>query len=237
MTAILTSVRDLAEACEAAAAGADLIDLKEPSDGALGAVQPALIRCIVPVLRAQWPGRPISATIGDLPADAHAERRRRVKAVASCGVDYVKAGIAPGPHARAAIDSLCSLNAAIVPVFLCDDGIDLALIDYAAQCGMAGVMVDTADKTRGSLLSYADVDALVELVAIAAAHGCLSGIAGSLRLTDAPLLQQLAPDFAGFRGALCSGDRRSRFDPARLVALRRALTCRTTVESALSPSD
>lgn len=235
MTAILTSVRNLAEACEAAAAGADLIDLKEPSDGALGAVDLEEIRRIVPVLRARWPDRPISATIGDLPADAHAERRLRVRAVASCGVDYVKAGIAPGPHAWAAIDSLCSLDAAVVPVFLCDDGIDLAIIDYAAQRGMAGVMVDTADKTRGSLLSHADVDALASLVAIALRHGCLSGIAGSLRLQDTVLLQRLAPDFAGFRGALCTGDRQGRFDAARLVELRRALKSQTRVERAVSP--
>ena len=234
MTAILTSVRNLAEACEAAAAGADLIDLKEPSDGALGAVDLAEIRRIVPVLRARWPNRPISATIGDLPADAHTERRLRVQAVARCGVDYVKAGIAPGLHASAAIDSLCSLDAAIVPVFLGDDGIDLALINYAAQRGMAGVMVDTADKTRGSLLAHADVDALAGLVAIAVRHGCLSGIAGSLRLQDAALLQQLAPDFAGFRGALCTGNRQGRFDAAKLVELRRALASSITVERALS---
>ena len=121
-----------------------------------------------------------------------------------------------------------------MPVFLCDDGIDLTLNDYAAQLGMAGVMVDTAAKSRGSLLSHAEVHALAGLVAIAIRHGCLSGIAGSLRLEDAALLQQLAPDFAGFRGALCTGNRQGRFDAAKLVELRRALANPTRVERALS---
>lgn len=236
MTAILSSVRDLEEACEAAAAGADLIDLKEPTAGALGALAPARIIEIVSVLRARWPGTPISATIGDLPADAHAERRARVEAIARCGVDYVKAGIVPGPYARAAIDSLCGLAAAIVPVFLCDLGVDVDTIDYAARQGVAGVMVDTADKTRGSLLAHADVKALAELVAIAARHGCLSGIAGSLRLEDAPLLRRLAPDFAGFRGALCHGDRRGRFDRARLLALRQAFATLPATDAAARPA-
>jgi (5-formylfuran-3-yl)methyl phosphate synthase len=33
----------------------------------------------------------------------------------------------------------------------------------------------------------------------------------------------LAPDYAGFRGALCDGDRRGRLDPDRLRRLRALL--------------
>jgi hypothetical protein len=36
----------------------------------------------------------------------------------------------------------------------------------------------------------------------------ISGLAGSLRLADIPLLLPLAADYLGFRGALCEGGER-----------------------------
>src|SRR5712691_8352699 len=47
MTKFLASVRDVSEAEIALAAGADIIDLKEPARGALGAVEPAIIAAAV----------------------------------------------------------------------------------------------------------------------------------------------------------------------------------------------
>ena len=63
-TRFLASVRDDAEASIALQAGADLIDFKEPSAGALGAVDPTLLANAVSSIAgcAQT-----SATIGDLP--------------------------------------------------------------------------------------------------------------------------------------------------------------------------
>ena len=78
MISLLASVRDLVEAREAAAAGVDLIDLKEPSAGALGALATDDIRAIVTAIRSGWPHRPVSATIGDFAADDHAGRAPRL---------------------------------------------------------------------------------------------------------------------------------------------------------------
>lgn len=242
MISLLASVRDLAEAQAAAAAGADLIDLKEPSAGALGGLPIAQIDSIVAALRERWPKRPVSATIGDFRADDHAGRGAQAAAVARCGVDYVKAGIEPGAHALAALQTLAALQlpapgsrpsgsrppgsrppGSIVIVFLADRGVDLALAERAAAMGFAGLMLDTADKSTGSLLRHADRAALAGLLALARRHGCLSGLAGSLTRDDVAVLRQLAPDFAGFRGAVCDGDRRGRFNPGKLRALRAAL--------------
>ncbi len=226
MISLLASVRDLDEAQQAAAAGADLIDLKEPSAGALGGLPPADIVDIVRVLRRKWPQRSVSATIGDFEADDHVNRLERVRAVADCGVDYVKAGIAPGPHATAALESLAALHlSSVVIVFLADAGIDLALVRAAAAMGFAGLMVDTGDKSSGSLLGRADPRTLAALIDVARHQGCLSGLAGSLRREDVTALRRLAPDFAGFRGALCDGDRRGRLDAGKVRDLRSALRC------------
>ena len=61
----LASVRDRHEARLAAALGADVIDLKEPRHGALGAVARDEQRAILAALGEQRPV--VSATVGDLP--------------------------------------------------------------------------------------------------------------------------------------------------------------------------
>ena len=47
MTLMLASVADAAEAEIALIEGADILDLKNPADGPLGALTPAVIRAIV----------------------------------------------------------------------------------------------------------------------------------------------------------------------------------------------
>jgi uncharacterized protein (UPF0264 family) len=237
MISLLASVRDLVEAREAAAGGADLIDLKEPSAGALGGLPTPDIAQIVQALRREWPERAVSATIGDFEAGDHAGRGVRTAAVADCGVDYVKAGIEPGPQASEALRSLAALRLpSIVIVFLADRGIDVALVQEAATFGFAGLMVDTGDKSAGSLLARADRRSLRELIAIGRRHGCLTGLAGSLRYDDVDALRELAPDFAGFRGALCDGDRRGRLDQGKLRDLRAALRGEAPVRRSASPA-
>jgi uncharacterized protein (UPF0264 family) len=225
---LLASVRSADEAIEAAAAGADLIDLKEPRAGALGGLPPEEIRSIVALLRARWPRLPISATIGDLdPADDPvALMRARVPAVAATGVDYVKVGIAPGPRAWALLHALKEFDRAparVVPVVLADHGIASDLVARICALQFPVLMVDTADKAAGSLFDCVTVEALQRLLQSARAHGLRCGLAGSLKFEHVPLLKALAPSIAGFRGALCSGARTERFEPIKLRALRAAL--------------
>lgn len=228
MTALLASVRSYDEAYDAAQAGADLIDLKEPSHGALGAVDAGTIARVVAELRAHWPLKPISAAIGDLPADALGSIAAQVLALADTGVDYVKAGIAPGPAGVACLRHLADLPAPVVPVLLCDDGLDPACIDAAAHLGFVGVMFDTARKDGRTLFDCVDTDSLGEALALIGMHGTLTGVAGSLGMPQLPAIRALAPDFAGFRGALCSGARTARLDPERVRSVAAALHEATT---------
>lgn len=221
---LLASVRDLGEALAAAEAGADLIDLKEPGAGALGALAPERIEQIVAVLRTRHPGLPISATVGDLPARRAKEILARVARVAECGVDYVKVGLWPSPAAPGLLDALAHCGANVVPVLVADDGVDIALTQQAlARNAFPALMVDTADKGRGSLLQRRPLGELAAFVIAVRAHGCLAGLAGSLRAEDATALLELEPDFAGFRGALTRGERAERLDPRKVRELRRRL--------------
>jgi len=69
--------------------------------------------------------------------------------------------------------------------------------------GFKGVMLDTMNKQKGSLTQVMSKLAIAEFVKQAKALELLCGLAGSLRLSDIPELLLYAPDYLGFRGALC----------------------------------
>ena len=225
MVRLLVSVRDIDEALAAAEAGADFIDLKEPAHGALGALAPERIAQIVSLLRVRHPGLPISATIGDFLPDARDEILRRVRRVASCGVDYVKVGLWGAPSdagpLTALVDALAACPASVVPVLVADEGVDLALVEHALRHqAFPALMLDTADKGRGSLLARQSAATLASFIAVVRASGVMAGLAGSLRNGDAQALRGLAPDFAGFRGAVTRGGRAGALDAQRVRQLR-----------------
>jgi uncharacterized protein (UPF0264 family) len=219
----LVSVRTAGEARQAAAAGVRMIDLKEPRDGALGALPAALLREITQALRADGCTAEISATIGDLPANHVADALQRVQATASCGVDVVKVGVWPGPSARALLAGLRGWARGqavrVVPVLIADRGWDESLVLAACEPGLAAVMVDTQDKRSGSLLRLLAPAVLRRFVDAARERGRRAAIAGALQLDDLPQLHHLAPDFVGFRSAVCRGDRGGELCPQRLRQL------------------
>ena len=217
---LLVSVRSVDEALLAADGGADFIDLKEPGAGALGGLPVATIRAVVAALRQNGVGLPVSATIGDVPMHEGGRIAACVAAVGACGVDYVKVGIERVPQARSVLDALAASGAAIVPVFIADQGLEWADVAHACALGFPGVMVDTADKRAGSLFDALPPAALDRFVAMVRAGGAMVGLAGALRIAHAPQLRALAPDFAGFRTAVCvGGERSAALDPQRLRAL------------------
>jgi uncharacterized protein (UPF0264 family) len=223
MMRLLVSVRSVHEALVAARGGADFIDCKEPARGALGDLPMADVRAIVERLRDAGMQQPVSATIGDLPMQALAEIVERVHAVADCGVDYVKVGIEPRTAAFDVLDALACCGRPVVPVFIADRGLDPALSAHALELRFAGVMVDTADKRAGSLFDALSRIAIARFVAQARAARVMVGLAGALRLVHVHALVALAPDFAGFRSAVCAGDRSAALDAARLCELAAAL--------------
>ncbi len=236
MVRLLVSVRDIEEALCAAQAGADLIDLKEPADGALGALAPERIAAIVPVLRARYPAVRISATVGDLAAGERGEILARVRRVAPAACMTSRWGLWPGSPAQgsALLAALASCQASIVPVLVADAGIDEALVQHALGWrAFPALMADTADKHRGSLLQRVPLATLAGFVAAVRSHGALAGLAGSLRLDDAAALRALDPDFAGFRGALTVGARAAALDARLVRQLRRRLAPRAQVHAPL----
>jgi uncharacterized protein (UPF0264 family) len=223
---LLVSVRNDAEAWLAVQGGAGFIDLKEPREGALGGLPVPAISAVVKLLRGRGVALPISATIGDVPMHEIDRIAASVAAVGACGVDYVKVGIEPAEHAEAVLDRLGDCGFAVVPVFIADRGLDFGLVARACTLGFPAVMADTADKRAGSLLDVVAENRLRRFVHEVQSAGRLAGLAGALRVQHLPALRRLAPDFAGFRSAVCHGDRSSALDPQRVQDLAEALVAR-----------
>jgi uncharacterized protein (UPF0264 family) len=208
MTWFLASVSSVAEAVSILAVAPDIIDIKDPRKGALGAVETDIA---VQIVQKTAGTAMTSATIGDLPMQA-GHISRAIGSMRATGVDIVKIGIF-GRTIPA--DILCILkehaenSARIVLVFFADLDPDLDDFSVLAQTGVYGVMLDTADKTNGSLRTIMDDNRLARFVRLGKASGLVTGLAGSLKLTDIQPLLKLNPDYLGFRSALCDRQQRN----------------------------
>lgn len=227
----LASVANLNEMAQALAFGVDIVDLKDPAQGALGAWSPEMLEAAVARWRAAGEPRPqLSATVGDHPLDPQ-RLADAARSVAATGVPLVKIGFdlpVEGAHAALApcLAALAPVarSTRLIAVLFADRRPDLAVVPDFAAAGFAGVMLDTADKQAGGLLRHMGLAQLEGFVTQARAHRLMSGLAGSLTLADIAPLTALEPDYLGFRGALCAAGRVSALDPARLTAVANALS-------------
>lgn len=226
MTALLASVMSPAEARIALDGGADILDIKNPGAGVLGAVEPAMLRQIVELVAGR---RPVSATVGDLPLDA-ALVAKAVTRTRAAGVDIIKVGFfEPGVEVSLlqALAAETAKGARIVAVFFADRRPELSLLPVLATLGLTGVMLDTAEKRHGSLRQILTDHEIRDFVVHARSLGLLAGLAGSLRLGDIAPLLGLEPDYLGFRGALCeAGQRTSGLNPIALRQVRMRIPVR-----------
>ncbi|GJE42456.1 (5-formylfuran-3-yl)methyl phosphate synthase [Methylobacterium soli] len=218
---LLVSVRDAAEAGLAAAAGADLVDAKDPARGALGALAPEMVRAIVAEIR----GRALTSAVAGEPGEGEA-LARCVAAMAGTGVDYVKVALTPAlraePEALAAAARAAPQR--LIAVLFAEDALRPEDPARLAAAGFVGAMIDTAGKDGRRLPDLLDVARRDAFTQACRACGLVSGLAGSLRVEDIPLLADHRPGYLGFRGGLCAGNRRTdALDPARIAAAAAAI--------------
>ena len=222
MTQMLASVTSTAEALLALELGADIIDLKNPNDGALGALPLATIRDIVKVIDGR---RVVSATIGD-PSEDVSLVMQRIIATAASEVDIVKIGIATSRSQLASWRGMAWERASmrLVAVLFADQHPCFDFLDVLAERGFYGVMLDTAEKLRGGLRSHLDKNQIRAFVDQAHRLKLVCGLAGSLRRDDIVPLLRLNPDYLGFRGALChQGSRTASIDIEAFKAIRASI--------------
>ncbi|MBI5955881.1 MAG: (5-formylfuran-3-yl)methyl phosphate synthase [Chloroflexi bacterium] len=238
---LLISVVSADEAREAIAGGADILDVKNPAEGSLGAHFPRVIqevRAITP----RWLA--VSAAIGDMP-NLPGTAALAALGAATCGADYVKVGLW-GPKSQAEAVVLLQEVQRAVSAF---PGVMVIAAGYAdaqraggtqpdtgwllpptllpriAQAaGVAGCMLDTAIKDGRRLFDFLSPETLQALAAEAHAAGLLFALAGALQEQDLPLIRDLGADVAGVRSAACRGGRRAGpLDTERVRRLREVI--------------
>jgi uncharacterized protein (UPF0264 family) len=228
---LLVSVRDAAEATVALAGGADIVDAKEPSAGALGAVAIDVFAAIVGAVDG---ARPVTAAIGDAEHETTVEATAR--AFARAGAAMVKVGFAGVDDPARATTLLRAAHrgargagrGAVIAVAYADAARVGALAPHAVvacarEAGVHGVLLDTADKHGPALLDGMTHGALAAWVNEAHAAGLLVALAGRLTLEALPGVRTLGADVAGVRGAACEGGRTGRVSATRVRALRGSL--------------
>ena len=219
---MLASVTSVEEALIALDAGVDMIDLKNPAKGALGALEHQLVKDIVLEINHR---STVSATIGDLIMDPSLIVEA-TKTMLETGVDIVKIGFFDPAHHMECLDALKPLTSKskLVAVLFADEKPNFDLLPLIAKTGFYGAMLDTANKKNGHLLSYLDVNDLQEFVVRASALGLETGLAGSIQISHIDNLCEAKPSYLGFRGALCEQNKRVLgLDPIKILNIKNML--------------
>ena len=214
---LLISVVNEQETIAAIKGGADIIDVKNPNEGSLGANSPGIIRGI---RRATPPEIPVSAAIGDAP-DLPGLMSLAALGAATCNIQYIKVGLYGVKSVERAVNLLKEIKK---PVKEYDKKIKVIAVGYgdahkinalsplecpgaAFEAGVDGCMLDTIVKGEGNLFSNLSIDKLHRFIEDCRMNNLLSALAGSLSIEHIRMLNELDPDIIGFRGAVCSGDR------------------------------
>jgi (5-formylfuran-3-yl)methyl phosphate synthase len=232
---LLISVRDVAEALAALEAGADVIDVKEPTRGSLGAADSATLAAIAKAVNGR---APVTAAMGELRDLATPEGLLNVDRIPP-GVALFKIGLAGciriidwGARWRDAIAALCNNNASSSPqpvavVYADWQSAGAPSPDDVLHAGVhlacPALLIDTWNKSAGSLFNHFRKDDLHSLLDRARSQNLLVVLAGSLDGESFDEAVQLSPDLVAVRTAACDAGRNGRISTSRVHDLKRSI--------------
>ena len=211
---LLVSPIDLDEAKFAIEGGADIIDVKNPLEGSLGANFPWIISDIQKLAKKH--NLEISATMGDFP-NLPGTASLAALGLANCNVDYIKVGL-KGPNKkedaiyfmkqiRRAVDNYNNKIKVVVAGYADNKRfgtIDPLLIpEIAIESGSDVAMVDTGIKDGKALFDFMSDKNITKFVEKGSKNGKIIALAGSIRREHLNKLKDFQPDIIGLRGAAC----------------------------------
>src|SRR3954468_19634249 len=194
---LLVSVVDAGEARAPAAAGADIVDVKNPAEGSLGAPSPTVIervRAAVP------PALPVSVAIGDMP-NLPGTAALAALGAARSGASFVKVGLWGVSTEAAAVSLLRAVReaatGAVVVAGAYADARRVApaplapqlLPRVAAAAGVEVCLLDTAVKDGRGLFDWLAPDEPAGLGGGGPRAGPQGGPAGALRADELPAVR------------------------------------------------
>ena len=221
---LLVSVVSALEAERAVAGGADIVDVKDPREGALGAPAP---RVLSDVVRTVGGAAPVSVALGDLPDLPHTAALA-ARGAALSGAAYVKVGLRGVRELERAAAMMGAVADAVGPgvAVIAASYADAEALDPPAlapgalpalveRTGIAGALVDTFVKDGRGLYAWLSEAELADLIDRTHQAGAIFGVAGQLRAGE---LRRVEPDIVGVRSAVCRGGDRAAELESELVA-------------------
>jgi len=198
--------------------GADIIDVKNPKEGSLGANFPWIISAV----KKAAGNVPVSATIGDFNYKPGTASLAALGA-AVAGAEYIKVGLYDIHTKEQALDMLVNIvrsvkdydkNKKVVASGYSDHRRINSISPFelpaiGKKAGVDVVMMDTGIKDGRSTFDFLTEDQLTEFVARSRSLGLQTAIAGTIKFEDIPALKRIQPDIIGVRGCVCGGDRNS----------------------------
>lgn len=230
---LLVSPINVEEAKVCKLGGADIIDVKNPKEGSLGANFPWMISAVKKVAG----NTPVSATIGDFNYKPGTASLAALGAAVS-GAEYVKVGLYDIQTREQALDMLKNIvrtvkdfdaNKKVVASGYSDfkriNSIPISeLPSIGAEAGVDVVMMDTGIKDGRSTFEFLSEKELTSFVNSARSYGLETAIAGTIKFEDVPALKRISPDIIGVRGCVCGGDRNSTIRKELVERLRREIS-------------
>lgn len=229
---LLISVRDQTEAALVSQFPFEVLDLKEPNNGPLGACDPAVwhycvestpltgfaigsdkASCCEPSSGRAW-----SVAMGERANAVQLARHVPAK------VRFAKAGPSGLPDTPSLIGMWDRLLEQLA------EGIELVAVAYAdwrvadslqpeqilgaaASIGLKTILIDTFDKKAGGVFELLGQQRIESIVQTATSQGCEVVLAGGITFSDATRAFLLGCRRIGLRGALCRGPRNGEIDP------------------------
>ncbi|AKG91920.1 Uncharacterized protein conserved in archaea [Geoglobus ahangari] len=217
---VLVSPMSIEEAVESLKGGADIIDVKNPAEGSLGANFPWVIRQVKELVEKE--GKLLSATVGDLDFKPGTASLAALGA-AYAGADYIKVGLYGVKTAEQVYEMMSKVvravkdfnpSAMVVAAAYADHSrvgavSPLEIAEPAYRAGCDGIMVDTAIKDGKNLFEFMDAEALERFISSAHERGMFCALAGSLSWNHMDILKSLEPDIIGVRTMVCENGRNS----------------------------
>jgi len=231
---ILISPKNLEEAIEAQEGGADIIDVKNPAEGSLGANFPWIIS---EVKEAVVKGSTeLSATIGDFDYKPGTASLAALGA-AVAGADYVKVGLYGIRSYEEGLNLLEGVVKAVKDYDSRKKVVGACYSDYARisslhpfklpqigkEAGVDVVMVDTGIKDGKSTFEFMSQDQIKIFINLARENGLEVAIAGAISWEHLPILKELQPDIVGVRSIVCEKGRDSKIRREKVARLIKEL--------------
>lgn len=234
MTRLLVSVRSGVEAVSALAGGAEVIDIKEPSRGALGAAHPSVWHDVCCRVHDRCP---VSAALGELLSDGPFDRLGSLQTIRQ-----VKIGLAACRDVhdwparwRQIVERLPDSVAAVAVVYADHDRAASpspeAVLSCATHSRCSAVLIDTFDKSHGGLFDIMPVSRVGEILQAARDVAPSVVLGGSLNQNSLPAALALRPDLIAVRGAACHRNRSGSIEQARVRGLAEMLASARRRES------